>query len=151
MIGPRTRCLGVLGWPVGHSFSPARQTAALAALGLDWVYGAFAVAPDQLATAIRGAAALGFAGLNLTIPHKEAALALCKEVEVMFVLGGLHSANTREMARMCRETGIPTYHLETWNDFDLQNVAGKKTAGVTAGASTPEWIIQEFVRQLEAV
>ena len=77
MIGPRTRCLGVLGWPVGHSFSPAMQNAALAALGLDWVYGAFAVAPDQLATAIRGAAALGFAGLNLTIPHKEAALALC--------------------------------------------------------------------------
>ena len=83
--------------------------------------------------------------------RQEAAIALCREVDVMFVLGGLHSANTREMARLCTEAGIDTYHIETWEQFDPSMVAGKKVAGVTAGASTPEWVIAEFVRNLEAL
>lgn len=78
ILGAGTRLLGVVGWPVAHSLSPAMQGAALEALGLDWSYGAFAVAPERLAEAVRGAAALGFVGLNLTIPHKEAALALSR-------------------------------------------------------------------------
>lgn len=82
--------------------------------------------------------------------RQEAAVQLCAEVEVMFVLGGFHSANTREMARLCRDEGRETYHLETWDQFDPSMVAGKTVAGVTAGASTPESVIQEFVRNLEA-
>ena len=78
ILGARTRLLGVVGFPVDHSVSPAIQGAALAALGLDWSYGAFAVAPEQLADAVRGASALGFIGLNVTLPHKEAALALSR-------------------------------------------------------------------------
>ena len=83
--------------------------------------------------------------------RQEAAVALCREVKVMFVLGGLHSANTQELARLCRAEGTPTHHLETWTEFDASMVAGAEVAGVTAGASTPEWIIQEFVRGLEAL
>jgi 4-hydroxy-3-methylbut-2-enyl diphosphate reductase len=83
--------------------------------------------------------------------RQDAALALCAEVDVLFVLGGMHSANTREMARMCREAGTDTHHLETWDDFKPEMVAGKTIAGVTAGASTPEWIIQDFVGRLEAL
>ncbi len=83
--------------------------------------------------------------------RQESAIALAKEVEVMFVLGGLHSANTREMARLCCETGCPTHHLETWEQFDPSMAEGKTIAGVTAGASTPEDVISEFVRNLEAV
>ncbi len=83
--------------------------------------------------------------------RQEAAIALCEEVEVMFVLGGLHSANTREMARLCTDAGTDTYHIETWEQFQPSMVAGKKVAGVTAGASTPEWVIAEFVRNLEAI
>jgi len=83
--------------------------------------------------------------------RQEAAIALCQEVEVMFVLGGLHSANTREMARLCTEAGTDTYHIETWEQFEPSMVAGKKVAGVTAGASTPEWVIAEFVGNLEAL
>ena len=82
--------------------------------------------------------------------RQEAAIALCSEVDVMFVLGGLHSANTREMARLCREAGTDTHHIETWDQFEPRMAAGKKVAGVTAGASTPEWVIAEFVRNLEA-
>jgi len=83
--------------------------------------------------------------------RQEAAIALCKEVEVMFVLGGLHSANTREMARLCSDEGCPTYHIETWEQFDPSMVKGKRVAGVTAGASTPEEVIADFVRKLEAL
>jgi 4-hydroxy-3-methylbut-2-enyl diphosphate reductase len=83
--------------------------------------------------------------------RQQAAVQLCGEVDVIFVLGGLHSANTREMARLCRETGIDTHHLETWEQFDPATVEGKTTAGVTAGASTPEFVIQQFVQNLEAL
>jgi shikimate dehydrogenase len=72
------RRLAVVGWPVDHSRSPAMQNAALEATGLDgdYVYERLAVAPDTFAPTIRGLAAQGFAGVNVTIPHKEAALAL---------------------------------------------------------------------------
>lgn len=68
--------LGVFGWPVAHSRSPAMQTAALTELGLDhWTYGALPVPPDRAAAAFAALAAAGFAGANVTIPHKHAALA----------------------------------------------------------------------------
>lgn len=82
--------------------------------------------------------------------RQEAAIALAKEVDVMFVLGGLHSANTQEVARLCREAGCETYHLETWEQFSPSMIRGKAIAGVTAGASTPEWVIAEFAGKLEA-
>jgi len=83
--------------------------------------------------------------------RQEAAIALAHEVDVMFVLGGFHSANTREMARLCAEAGCETHHLETWDEFEPSMAAGKKIAGVTAGASTPESVIAEFVRHLQAM
>lgn len=83
--------------------------------------------------------------------RQDAAVALCEEVQVMFVLGGLHSANTQELARLCRQQETPTYHLETWEDFQPSTAKCKTVAGVTAGASTPEWVITEFVEKLEAL
>lgn len=71
------RCFGVLGDPVSHSRSPAMHAAAFAVLGLPHRYLAFHVRPADLPAALRGAAALGMGGLNLTLPHKQAALALC--------------------------------------------------------------------------
>lgn len=69
--------LGVCGWPVGHSRSPAMQNAALAALGLDdWRYQALPIPPEAFAETVRALPGQGFAGVNVTIPHKEAALAL---------------------------------------------------------------------------
>jgi len=84
------------------------------------------------------------------VRRQEAAVALCSEVDVVFVLGGLHSANTRELARLCTERGVDTYHLETWDQFRPEMVVGKPVAGVTAGASTPDSIISAFVEKLEA-
>jgi shikimate dehydrogenase len=71
------RCFAVLGDPIAHSRSPILHAAAFAALGLPHRYLAFEVPASQLAAAVHGAAALGFGGLNLTVPHKQAALGLC--------------------------------------------------------------------------
>lgn len=65
-----TRVVGVIGWPVTHSLSPAIHNAAFVALGLDWVYVPIPVAPSHLYAAIVGLGALGFAGANVTMPHK---------------------------------------------------------------------------------
>ena len=71
------RRLGVLGWPVAHSRSPAIQNAALQAAGLDgWRYQLLPVPPDLLAETVPALPGAGFAGANVTIPHKQGALAL---------------------------------------------------------------------------
>ena len=74
--------LAVLGYPVGHSRSPAMQSAALAELGLgdEWSYEAIEVAPDAFEQRVRAMANEGFAGANVTVPHKGAALSLADEL-----------------------------------------------------------------------
>jgi len=72
--------LGVLGWPVAHSRSPAMHNAALAALGMsDWRYQRLPVPPHLFAQSTRALGAAGFLGANVTIPHKHAALELADE------------------------------------------------------------------------
>lgn len=71
-IGGATRIVGVLGWPIEHSLSPVIHNAAFEALGLDWAYVPLPVAPGAVPTALAGLTALGLAGANVTMPHKEA-------------------------------------------------------------------------------
>ena len=78
MISARTRLVALLGHPVEHSLWPRMQNAAFAARGLDWAYVALDVPPERFADAVRGLAALGFAGANVTAPHKLAAAALAE-------------------------------------------------------------------------
>jgi shikimate dehydrogenase len=75
-----TRVACVIGDPVEHSRSPRMHNAASAALGLDRVYVALRVAPADLASAVRGLRTLGVDGVNVTLPHKAAAVALCDEL-----------------------------------------------------------------------
>ena len=79
-ITAHTALLGVLGHPVGHSLSPALHNAAIAALGLDWVYLALPVAAEQLTTVVQGLEAIGCRGLSVTIPHKQSVAALCRQL-----------------------------------------------------------------------
>jgi shikimate dehydrogenase len=81
VITGHTALYGVLGHPVSHSRSPAMQNAAFRDAGLDAVYVALPVAPERLAGAVAGAHALGFQGLNVTVPHKQAVAALCATVD----------------------------------------------------------------------
>jgi shikimate dehydrogenase len=69
-ISGATRTLGVIGWPVEHSVSPAIHNAAFASLGLDWVYVPLPVRPGRVVPAVAGLRELGFAGANVTMPHK---------------------------------------------------------------------------------
>ncbi len=79
-VDGRTRVLGLFGYPVEHSLSPRMHNAALRHLGVDAVYVPFSVKPGDLERAMSGIRALGLAGVNLTIPHKVAALDLVDEV-----------------------------------------------------------------------
>ena len=72
---------GVMGWPVGHSRSPVLHNFWLARAGIDGAYIPMAVPPDRLGEALRSLPALGFAGTNVTIPHKEAAFAAVDEAD----------------------------------------------------------------------
>jgi shikimate dehydrogenase len=78
MISGRTRLVALLGQPVADSLSPVMQNAAFAARGLDWAYVACDVQGERFEAAARGLAAAGFAGANVTTPHKEAAAALAE-------------------------------------------------------------------------
>jgi shikimate dehydrogenase len=87
-----TTLVGLLGWPTSHSLSPRMQNAGFAVLGLDWAYVPLPTPPEMLADAVRGLRATGFAGANVTIPHKRAVLELCDEVDEVAAAAG--SVNT---------------------------------------------------------
>ena len=83
--------------------------------------------------------------------RQDSAVELCKRVDIMFVLGGLHSANTRKLAELCKKYNKNTFHLQNWAELDKTILSGKEVAGVTAGASTPDEVIEEFVNNLSRV
>lgn len=80
MIDGRTQLVGLIGWPVEHTLSPAMHNAAFELLGLNWRYVPLPVAPGQVDAAVRGLAALGFRGANVTVPHKQAVMAVLDSV-----------------------------------------------------------------------
>ena len=80
VITGTTKILGVIGSPISHSLSPIIHNAAIEQLGLDYRYLAFPVAPDRLATALAGFAAIGLVGCSVTIPHKQAIMPLLAEI-----------------------------------------------------------------------
>ncbi|MDJ0510372.1 MAG: shikimate dehydrogenase [Crocosphaera sp.] len=79
-ITGKTKLLGIIGDPVEHSLSPVMHNAAIAHLGVDYIYVPFPVKPQNLATALEGFAAIGVMGFNATIPHKEAIIPLLSEI-----------------------------------------------------------------------
>ena len=80
MIKGTTKLLGVIGHPIAHSLSPAMHNAAISHLGVDFVYLAFPVKPEDLEVALAGFGAIGLQGFSITIPHKQAILPLLSEV-----------------------------------------------------------------------
>jgi shikimate dehydrogenase len=102
VIGGTTRLVGLLGWPVEHSLSPRMHNAAFAALELDWAYVPLPTRADDLAEALAGLSALGFAGANVTAPHKLAVAALCdtdaRSVNTLVVRDGRVEGSTTDAA-----------------------------------------------------
>jgi len=71
------------------------------------------------------------------------------EVEAVVVIGGRNSANTKRLHAICLEAGLPAYHVESPDELPTDALRGLKVVGVTAGASTPQWIIDDVVNALE--
>jgi shikimate dehydrogenase len=97
-ISASTALVGVLGDPVRHSLSPAMHNAALAALGLDWVYLALPTPSGDLATVVRALEALDCRGLNVTLPHKQAVTACCAELTPLAARVGAVNTLVRRQA-----------------------------------------------------
>jgi 4-hydroxy-3-methylbut-2-enyl diphosphate reductase len=85
---------------------------------------------------------------NATSRRQEEARELAREVDAMVVVGGYHSANTKRLTEVARETGTPTFHVETADELDVAALAQFETVGVTAGASTPGWITNTVLERL---
>jgi len=88
---------------------------------------------------------------DATVDRQEATLELIHDVDVMVVVGGRNSANTGRLAQICSETGIPTYHVEIADEVDDSWFSGVGSVGVTAGASTPDWVIDEVVEKIKGI
>lgn len=107
-----TEVVALLGHPVAHSLSPRMHNAAFAARGLDWTYVALDVEPDRLEEAVRGLDALGFAGANVTAPHKQAVARIVgsdlPSVNTLVAGGAAYSTDTAilELVRNCRKPVI---------------------------------------------
>ena len=80
-IDGKTQLIGLLGWPLSHTFSPAMHNAAALAAGLNWVYLPLPVHPDEVKTAVFGLVALSFRGVNVTVPHKQVVMPFLDEIE----------------------------------------------------------------------
>jgi (E)-4-hydroxy-3-methyl-but-2-enyl pyrophosphate reductase len=76
---------------------------------------------------------------------------MCGEVEAMVIVGGYHSGNTVRLAEVAKECSIPTYHVETEAELNAQEMSHYSCVGVSAGASTPNWMIRNVVRFLESI
>jgi shikimate dehydrogenase len=105
-IDGQTQLVGVIGWPVAHSLSPAMHNAAFTYAGLNWRYVPLPVRSGDLAMAIKGLPALGFRGVNITVPHKVDVIPLLDSLtEAVSIVGAVNTV------RIDRNTG----HLEGLN------------------------------------
>ena len=76
---------------------------------------------------------------------------LADSVDVVIVVGGQNSGNTKRLAEISKKTGKPTYHIEAESEIDVDALSEAKCIGITAGASTPNWVIKKIYRTLEAL
>jgi 4-hydroxy-3-methylbut-2-enyl diphosphate reductase len=88
---------------------------------------------------------------NATTLRQEESTRLSGKADAMFILGGYNSANTRRLAEICRAINPRTHHIEAAAEMTPEMVRGAAIVGVTAGASTPQWIIDGFVERLKGI
>ena len=88
---------------------------------------------------------------DATARTQKATLKLAAKVDMMIVVGGHNSANTNRLAKLCKDLGTPTHHLETAEELRRAWFEGKKSVGVTSGTSTPEWLIKQVVERIKSL
>ena len=87
---------------------------------------------------------------SATKVRQEAAKEISKEVDMMVVVGGKHSSNTQKLVQICMEY-VPTLAIETVDELNEEDFKNYNTIGLTAGASTPDWIIKEVINYIESL
>lgn len=85
-----------------------------------------------------------------TKARQEAAKELAREMDCMVVIGGKHSSNTQKLVGICREI-CPTFSIETREDLNIDEIKKYENVGLTAGASTPDWIIEDIIKFLKNI
>ena len=88
---------------------------------------------------------------SATRDRQDAARALAGMVDAFYIIGGRHSSNSVKLLAVCKEQCEKSFLIETEDEINPDDVAGAERVGVTAGASTPEWLIQRVVKHLEAL
>ena len=87
---------------------------------------------------------------SATKTRQQAAKELSVDVDCMIVIGGKHSSNTQKLVNICKDQ-VPTFAIETKDDLDIQQLKSFSSIGVTAGASTPDWIIDDVMSFIESL
>ncbi len=85
---------------------------------------------------------------NATSRMQSSAVEMAAASDVMIVVGDMKSANTKRLSQLCTETGTRTYHIQNASELDPSWFEGAEEVGVTAGASTPDWVVQEVVDKI---
>ena len=135
MITGKTRLLGVIGAPIGHSLSPVIQNAALHAAGLDYVYAALPVRPDALASAVHGLRDAGIAGFNVTIPFKTEILPLMDVLsEDARRIGAVNTVVVREDGKLAGYNTDAAGFLVGFTEHGI-TPAGKRAVLIGAGGA----------------
>lgn len=107
LIKGTTKLLGVIGHPVEHSQSPKMHNAAIASLGLDYIYLPFPVQPKDLEDAIAGFRAIGVVGFSITIPHKQAIIPLLSEVsDIAQAVGAVNTVKNTDQGWIGTNTDV---------------------------------------------
>ncbi len=132
-IDGHTRKVGLFGYPVKHSFSPAMHNAAYRSMGVNFVYVAYEVALEDLEAAVHGVVALGFEGLNFTIPHKQTIMKLVDELDPEAELIGAVNTITITDGRMTGyNTDAPGFIHSLEQELEFQP-KGKRAVLIGAG------------------
>ncbi len=86
---------------------------------------------------------------NATFENQDAVRKISKEADIMIIIGGKNSSNTKQLFSIAKDNCCDSYHIEDENDLDFEWFKGKNFCGISAGASTPDWIIQNVVDSIE--
>ena len=86
---------------------------------------------------------------NATFENQEAVRKISKKADIMIVIGGKNSSNTKQLFSIAQDSSQDSYHIEDENDLNFEWFRDKKFCGISAGASTPDWIIQNVVNSIE--